>query len=319
MDSPTNSQAPIFVIGSGRSGTTMLRLMLNRHTSLRIPRESWFIMPLIEELPPHQTLVDSQRERAFQIIRSHSRWPDWECDDDRLRDAVFSHGDVTLAGLIDSVFRKCCGMGGAQRWGDKTPKYSLYAQKLAEIFPDAVFIHMIRDARDVYLSMKLAGWFGGSARRIGKYWCSTTCSALALRKSSPLRYVEVHYENLVREPEAQLRHICKAIGESFEPAMLTFYESAVMETAPWEKSLHSKTRRPPRRDDLERWKKELSAYQIFLIESVVSNTMIDVGQTPHFGPMWRLAQALVRTFFRFQEKMIDLKIRIKNRLSLALR
>lgn len=319
MDSHTKSQAPFFVIGSGRSGTTMLRLMLNRHSALRVPRESWFIMPLMEELPLHGSLSDSQRKRAFEIIRSHSRWPDWECDDDTLSNAVFSPTGVTLASLIDSVFRKCCGMGGAQRWGDKTPKYSLYAKKLAEIFPDAIFVHMVRDARDVYLSMKLAGWFGGSARRIGKYWNSTTRSALELRNGSPLRYVEVHYENLVREPEVQLRHICTAIGESFEPAMLTFYENAVMETAPWEKKLHSKTRRPPMHDDLERWKRELSTYQLFLIESVVSRTMMDVGQTPHFGKMWNHAQTLVRTFFSFQEWMIDWKIRIRNRLSSALR
>jgi hypothetical protein len=316
MDSNTKLHPPFFIIGSGRSGTTMLRLMLNRHSALRIPRESGFIIPLLDELPTHGTLSNAQRERAFEIIRSHYRWKDWECDDGLLKDAVCYSADPTLAGTIDSVFRRCCGMDTAIRWGDKTPRYSLCAVELNELFPDAIFFHMMRDARDVYLSMRKAGWFGASARRIGKYWNSTTQSALLLRKISPGRYFEIHYENLVNEPERELCNICNALGLSFEPAMLTFFETALKETAPWEVGLHSKTRRSPNpTEDLHRWKRELSVYQVFLIESVVSKTMLEVGQTPAFGAQWAPAQALVRGFFKFQDWMIDWKVRIKNRLT----
>jgi len=307
MVTPTDTPLPLFIIGSGRSGTTMLRLMLNCHSAIRIPRESWFIINLIDELPGHGPLSDTQRRRAHEIIRTHSRWKDWECDDAVLLSAITEHPQPDLAGLVDAVFRRCSGMGDARRWGDKTPKYSLYARKMAAVFPEAFFIHMIRDARDVYLSMKLARWFGGSARRIGKYWRSTTESAAELRTVCSSRYREVHYEELVKDPEKQLRDICEVLGENFERAMLSFYESAATETAPWEESLHSKTRRAPRYQDLERWRKELSILEILLIESVVYKTMLSVGQKPHFGPAWEPLRIFIRIFFKSIEYFITLK------------
>lgn len=294
----------------------MLRLMLNRHSALRIPRESWFLIPLIEELPCHGNLDSRQRERAFEIIRTHSRWKDWECEDEVLREAIEESAPADLRGLVDAVFRRCAGLGTARRWGDKTPKYSFYATRIAELFPDAVFIHMVRDARDVYLSMRLARWFGGSARRIGGYWVGTTGSAMKLRNLGTKRYYELHYEKLVRDPRGELEKVCEFLSEDFEPRMLEFYQNAGTETAPWEKDLHIKTRRPSSPDDLDRWKRELPWWRVMLFEAVARDTMSQIGQPSRFGAGWEPLRRIIRGMFRLRALGIDLRIRISNRLGI---
>jgi len=308
---------PFFIIGSGRSGTTMLRLMLNRHSGLRVPRESWFIMPLLDQLPSSGPFSPEQKEAAFLIIRNHSRWKDWECPDEILEKTIGQLDSPDLAGLVSAVFSHCSGMREGQRWGDKTPKYSMYADRIAALFPEAQFIHMVRDARDVFLSMKMANWFGGTPRRIGNYWNATTGAALKLRNLGPTRYYEVHYENLVSDPEGELRSLCSFLNVSFEPEMLAFHETARHETAPWERVLHAKTTRPPRAEDLQRWKRELSLLQVLCLESVTCSLMRKVDQRPRFGRAWYVPMAVVRLAYRVTEIWLDLLGKVKGRLVLS--
>jgi len=291
--------------------------MLNMHSRIRVPRESWFMMDLIDALPNHSDLTGEQRNLAFGIIRSHPRWRDWECDDGRLAAAVMGAGRCNLAVLIDNVYRNCSRMDGRVRWGDKTPKHSLYSGKLAGLFPEAKFIHVIRDARDVFLSMRMAHWYGGSPRRIGKYWSGTTGAALQPRTICPERYHEVRYERLVTDSEGELKALCRFLGEDYEPQMLDFYVGASDEIAPWETKLHEKTRRPPRPADIGRWERELPPLLVFFYESVVADRMREVGQQPRFGKRWQPLQALVRVAFRLHEWVLDLLVRIAGRSQTA--
>ena len=79
---------PFFVIGTARSGTTMLRLMLNKHSRLCVPRESWFISDLMNALPLDAPLTPEQCERAVQIICAHPRWKVWEITDQEVRNVI---------------------------------------------------------------------------------------------------------------------------------------------------------------------------------------------------------------------------------------
>ena len=134
---------PFFVVGSDRSGTTMFRLMLNEHSRLVIPRESWFIMPLMDSLGSRARLDRSDLERAFEIISTHRRWKDWESSDERLREVLLSLEGPTLAQVVDEVFRACGNPEGKPRWGDKTPKYIDEVQRLHVLWPRAKFIHVM--------------------------------------------------------------------------------------------------------------------------------------------------------------------------------
>lgn len=305
---------PFFIIGSGRSGTTVLRLMLNMHREIRVPRESGFLIPLMEALPCDRGLSDRELESAFEIVRRHGRWPDWECSDEKLRQAIFAEPQSSLAAVIDRIFRACSGMGSKTWWGDKTPKYSLVVPSLAALFPSSKFIHLIRDARDVYVSMRNAGWFEKTPRRISWYWTGMTLDAMKGRNLAAGRYLEVHYESLVAKPEEELRRICNFLGTEFEMGMLHFYDTASQETAPWEKKLHSKTNRPAETDRIACWRKEMSLCELYILEAYARSTMTKIGQKPAL-PIWTLPlQSMVKAGLESRHRFEIFCGKVRNRL-----
>lgn len=297
------AESPFFIVGSGRSGTTILRLMINMHSRLRVPRESWFLIPLLDGLPLKNPLTEEEKAQAYEMISTHSRWKDWECGDDVLRAAIFSEKVTDLASLVNEVFRECAGMRGKARWGEKTPKYSYYVTKLHEVFPSAKFIHLYRDARDTCVSMRNGGWCEGQIHRIARQWTGMTRAARLGLALGPERYLEVSYEDLVTEPEKNLRLICDFLEEPYEPEMLNFYRTAAKETAPWEDSLHVKTRNPVGVANIGGWRKELSPWELWVVESYASSTMKQLGQPTALHP----ATTPLRWGLRFT---LDAKLRL---------
>lgn len=306
--------APFFVIGSGRSGTTLLRLMLNMHSRLRVPRESGFLIPLLEALPAYGPLAETQLSAAYEIVRNHPRWPDWECADPVLHRAIYTNPGSSLAEVIDRIFRECSGMRNKLHWGDKTPKNSLYVAQLDEVFPAGKFIHVVRDARDVYVSMREARWFEGNTRRIARYWSGMTLDALRGRALGPGRYLEIHYEALVSTTEQVLREVCAFLGVAFEEGMLQFYQTADQETAPWEQSLHQKTRSPVCGDRVGRWRSEISTKELWVLEAYAGETMRRVGQTPELTRWSRLFLPGLKALLEARAGTMELWNKVQGRI-----
>ncbi len=136
---------------------------------------------------------------------------------------------------------------GKPRWGDKTPAYMLSVTRIGRALPEARFVHLIRDGRDVALSQtaraineqpppaeQAAKW----VKRIGK-------SREQAAKLGGERYIEARYEDLVRDPEPTLRRICDFVALDFDPAMLTYYERAADRLAEMSGALRAEGR--PRR------------------------------------------------------------------------
>lgn len=282
---------PFFVVGSERSGTTMFRLMLNQHSRLCIPRESWFLTDLMDQLPLTGQLSDEQQSQAFQIIKSHDRWPDWDISDEILRSTLDKLNRPTLNELVDSVFT--LASMGKERWGDKTPPYVREIPRLHALFPKAKFIHVIRDGRDVVLSLQQKRWFGKNRRKLIEYWSSAVLEGHKAGQLLPTdQYMEVHYEDLVLNAEETLVRAMDFLGEDYEPTMLDFYKNAERNIAPWEKDLHSKTMRRPAASDVCRWKKELAPVQIAFFEAIAGNAMDRVKVPRYFVGISRIYSIL---------------------------
>src|SRR6266545_1616703 len=149
---------PVFVVGCGRSGTTMLRLMLDAHPELAIPGESHFIPPLWSarrrylrggRLDADLLLTELFRTLHFQM---------WKLPEAEVRRRVSGLMDPGFADVIGSVFAVYAEHQGKERWGDKTPIYVRHLPLLATLFGDARFVHLIRDGRDVTLSYLSVPW-----------------------------------------------------------------------------------------------------------------------------------------------------------------
>ncbi|HUJ10136.1 MAG TPA: sulfotransferase [Verrucomicrobiae bacterium] len=265
-------ESPFFIVGAPRSGTTLLRLMLNRHSRLCVPPESHFIVELYEKLGENVS-----RRQFWAALSLHPRFLEWKLDAAAVRrklDGV----RCDWRSLWEVVFREYAQTKGKLRWGDKTPDYVEHLDLLHGIFPDAQMIHIVRDGRDVACSLKETPWYNGSLMEIASLWRRTVTEGrvqgCVLGKEG---YFEVLYRDLVREPERNLRAICRFLGERFEPDMLSYHRDAEQEIPRHRQAWHARTKQPVSTKRIGRWRSELSATEVEQFESHCGQLLAELG------------------------------------------
>jgi len=268
---------PFFVIGAHRSGTTLLRYMLSSHPRLYLPPESEFIPAFFSRSPTHPlNRIESRRIlRKIFRLRFVREWRGAPPDID---DLVLEGETITPARLVDALYIAYANQHGAARWGDKTPTYTSHIDLLHHIFPRARFIHLIRDGRDVALSV-LDTWgrrahvdlvFAARSwvRRVGEARCSGG-------RLDPECYLELRYEDLAVDPEKELRRVCRFLDEEFHPKMLQFHLTA--EESIREGGFHHAVRNPLTTERIDRWRKEMSASALRVFEAIAGPTLTELG------------------------------------------
>ena len=265
-----NQNEPFFIIGSGRSGTTMLRLMLNDHPRIRVPRETNFLPKLMERLPLNSPLSEDDKRLALDMISNHWKWKTWAVNPERLETTISSLNQPFLGELIDAIYHNCSNPEHKSRWGDKTILCTSEVENLHQVFPNTKFIHIVRDARDVCISFRNAylrdpdnpAWKedGKYISHAASHWCNKVTAAVESgKKLGSDLYLEIRYEELVLKTEETLKLICAFIEEEYDSRMLSFYKNgAIKETdfnKPHHNQHHSKTRRPPDPSDTYRWRR----------------------------------------------------------------
>ncbi len=284
-DEPEPPRSPVFVVGAGRSGTTLLRLMLNAHPDIAIPSESHFLGPLLRVGGTEAVLDEAAIEQAIGVVLASTEWQrDFAHSEDDLRKAV-ALDPITLAELIERVFRLEVGTDAAI-WGDKTPHNLHFVDKLLECFPNGVAIGIVRDPRDVYISLESIGWFGRSTWEIGRYIARNGELMQRWRAAfSTDRFRVVRYEDLVLDPEPVINDLCAMLGVTPHSGMFSFYEDAPQNLLSWEleTGIHTKLLRAPARDDVQRWMRELSLRRRCEIEAMTS-AVIDAYDYPRRVP-----------------------------------
>ena len=280
---------PFFVVGSDRSGTTMLRMMLDAHPGLRMGFESWFLIELMDALPLRGQLSGDQVNRAYEILCGHPRWRRWGVSDEALAACLEDLDDPDLSELVEAVFRQYLGGSGETRWGDKTPAYVSEIKRIHTVFPCAQFIHLIRDARDVCISLRKVRWHGPTLVHMARYWREQVSIGMETgRALGDALYLEVPYEALVTDLETTLRRICSFLGESFDPDMLDWHELTPKKTAGVKMRFHPKLDRAPRPSDTSRWKSELSSMSVAIVETCAGDVMDQANQRRNFDKRVRL-------------------------------
>jgi hypothetical protein len=268
---------PFFVVGAHRSGTTLLRFMLSSHPRLYLPPESEFIPALFGRYPTRSLNRRRARRNLDSIFRLRFA-REWRGDPPRIDELVPEGDAVTPARLVDALYTAYADQHGAARWGDKTPTYTSHIDLLHRIFPKASFIHLIRDGRDVAVSV-LDTW--GRRSHVDLVFAAMTWKRRVrdARRSAdrldPDAYLELRYEELVAEPEQQLRRVCRFLGEDFHPAMLDFQRTA-KESVP-EGGFHDAVRNPLSSGRVERWRNEMSDRDLRTYEAVAGPALAELG------------------------------------------
>ncbi|MCA9498456.1 MAG: sulfotransferase [Saprospiraceae bacterium] len=288
--------APFFIVGSGRSGTTLLRMILSRHSRIAIPPETWFYLELVKFLPLQRPLKRSEISQALDVMTSHYRWPDMKMAKETLRERAGQLRSPGLRDLVEIVYQEHLHREGKERWGDKTPPYVRIVPELRILYPDSKFIHLIRDGRDVTKSFFDLKWVGRWLYSNTMEWKEVTDLAQEYAKG-PLRecICTVRYEDLVLQTERTVQDICNFLDESFEPQMLEWEQTVVEAVPEREARIHKKLFRKPSIKDVNRWKRELNGRQVFLVESfIASNLRVYRYDVKFQSPLWKPLFAITR-------------------------
>ena len=215
-----------FVVGCGRSGTTLLRAMLDSHPNLAVPAETKFIARMGKargryELPGGFA-VDEFVEDMYRMTDLDARWALPRATiHARLRETA-PH-DYPEA--VRRVFATMAEARGKSRYGNKTPIHVMTMPLLARLFPESRFVHLIRDGRDVALSYFDTEFGPKTITEAALHWRRHVRTGRADgRRLGPARYVEIRYEDLIRDPEQVLRSLCDFLDLEFDALMLQYHE-----------------------------------------------------------------------------------------------
>ncbi len=262
---------PFFIIGSARSGTTLLRLMLNAHREVVVPPESRFITELWKGEPEIevQTFLDA--------LARHKRFETWDLPLGAVRREIADEELVPYADAIEAAYQAYARLHGKSRWGDKTPRYIMDIPLLNELFPRAQFVHLIRDGRNVALSYADVPFGPKTVTSAAALWAKRVRAGCAAGRGLPAgRYIEIRYEDLVEDAAGEAKDLCEFLGLEFDPGMLDYTEGArdAVLTRAAQFNPHV-TERPIAQT--RSWEQDMTDDQVELFEAVAGDVLSQLG------------------------------------------
>ena len=270
---------PVYIGGCMRSGTTLLGAVLGGHSQIICIPEARFIA---------ETWPDYLREQdvrlAWNRLRRHPQMiKQWMFTPEELHTMETGLDQLTdyrsLVEKMVAVYAARSGKSGCAYWVDHTTKNVMRAQVLLEIFPDARFIHIIRDGRAAANSMLKASFGPCTARQAaGKWACEVACNyAVQQILNRPEHFFNIHYEDFITDSEASLRLICRFAGIAYEPELAEKQNYAVPAN---NARSHHLVGKPPDPARINSWQHELAPAEISIVEQQAREMLTLTGYQP---------------------------------------
>lgn len=280
------SYRPFFIIGSPRSGNTLLRRILYAHPDLHIPPETYVLGKTIRLFRQYRTM--NWNNLVYFILAQFEFHPEFETFElsslrplaRRLLQAP--EKSRSLAFILDSLYRYHAESKGiqCQRWGDKTPLNTLALERIYAVFPDAQFIHIIRDGVDVVSSLLEARVSTTDIDSAAKRWATSVKAAGQFMQRHPAICLEMRYEELVKQPSPVVSRICEFLKVEYYPEMLDSYEVAQdMGDVPLREH-HAAVGQPLSVGNIGKGRQRLSAVQKQCLQELIGRELIQLGYEP---------------------------------------
>ncbi len=276
---------PFFIVGSGRSGNTLLRRILGTHPGVHIPPETYVLGPSIQLFARYNNMKWPSLVRL--ILSQFEYYPEFGTFDITLRPLV-NHLDKlpeskrSLAYLLDNFYRYHAEVQAIDciRWGDKTPMNTFWLGRIFSVFPDAKFINMIRDGVDVIASYLQAGIYR-NLEEAALRWHHSLRLASQFNKNHPGIMLDVYYEDLVTTPESTVQNICRFLDIEYQPGMLEVKNSQVEKMGDIGVYDHLKNvRNSINPDSIGKGRQQLSDEEKKRLEKLIGNIMKQYGYLP---------------------------------------
>ncbi len=280
------NSAPILIVGSPRSGTTLLASLLNAHPQIAIPPEEDLILSLYPQFgkqnPADRKVVRQFGEALFQSPTfRYFNLP----KEDLLRqlEAREYAGFADLAAEVYRIYARSISPGKT-RWGAKEPYFAKHLKLLHGLYPDFKVIHIIRDGRDVLLSMRDREKKGPSNFATGAGMAALQWEAIVRRgcrdgrRLGPDRYSEVRYEDLVADPQPSMERLCEFVGVPFTTEMISGYYGNVVDKQLLRlDNLDNYLLKEITTNRSQRWRKELTEDDLRTYESIAGALLKEFG------------------------------------------
>lgn len=275
------NNGPIFIVGAPRSGTTLLQFRLRNHPRISLPTgESHFIVPLYLHQTTYDKLDTPQGiKKVLQLIQTKSSefvatdLHGIKFDIDEITTELLKSKCDTLPKIISWIFEKNAEGEGKTRWGEKTPYYLLHLPKILEWWPDAQIIHIIRDGRDVALSLleRKHDFFVYNFYTAAKEWCKYIEIGRQLgRKIGNQQYLEIKYEALISSPEETMKKVCDFLTEEYTEDLFIVKKTNDPGKTPL---VHEQIKS----DNFEKWRKMMNTRQLRVFEGVAKHSLLETG------------------------------------------
>ncbi len=311
------SDFPFFLLGHDRSGTTMLRLILDRG-DVAIPPESMFLL----DVQPGQAAED-----VLRTAWSHPRVRLWGLEGDPPTVPNGLNDAEAFRFAVSAPFVAYAGAEGKTRWGDKTPAYIAHVDRLASIWPDARFVVLVRDGRDVAQSLMGVPFGPNNAWAAARSWATAIRNGRDAAGRYPGRVLEVRYEDLVANPEVEVQAICDFLALGYSPEMLAIEKTdrskVVEDQAGWFTNVWSGITTAA----VGKWRTDLTPREVETFESVAGDELRALGYatngvttSPALVPAYAVHDAAMRgvNFVRLrlvQERGREVRHVVRRKLS----
>lgn len=274
---PQPGGPPVFLLGFPRSGTTLLRVFLDAHPDLAIPFESFVLIDFAKRAPRYGNLATgTDRRRLVEDLLGSKGIRSWN---PRVEPEDFDLDRCgTYAAIVEQLFAAYARRCGKPRWGDKTPSYTRDFHVLYELFPQAKFLHLIRDGRDAAVSLVRQQWGPGDYLTALSQWNEVVTWSRKMGRMLPRgQYLEVRFEDLTADPEAVLRQIAAFLELPYDPRMLEGQASAGEKLPLRSKAFHGNLTRPLDRRLALQWQRGMSAADQALSLRIAGPLLADLG------------------------------------------
>jgi hypothetical protein len=286
-----------FFLGCARSGTTLFRAIFTSHPDLAIPDETRYFSAMVNKRREYEKVTGFDSERFVDDIFRHPAPPNW-VKAEEVRGALASGPPPSYADAVRRVYGLYAAKSGKTRYADKTPLNALMIEPLAESFPESRFVHIIRDGRDVALSLMDRRFGQGHIMEAARYWRRrVTRGRAAGRRIGPGRYREVRYEGLLEDPERTVRELCEFIELPFEAVMLRYYDrEQVFDPRPGAARNPSEKFHLPPTKGLRDWRTQLSKGTLVQFEVAAGDLLDELGYGRGVEriPLWTTIGARIR-------------------------
>lgn len=305
----STTAVPSFIVGCGRSGTTLLRAMLDSHPEIAIPPESYFTVALLKQRDEFEQPGGLNRSVFLDELTGTRSFGEWGLGKDQLTSWPALVEATDVPGAIAAVYGCYAARHGKTRAVDKTPFQGPNIGLLAASFPAARFIHLIRDGRNVAQSLATMSFGPDSLDGAILEWRRHVDAIDRYGDANPGAVLAVRYEDLVADPPTMLASICSHLGVEFDEAMLSYPERAGQVLAGMAETSHLEgVRRAPTQDRRD-WRAALSERELALLEGLAGEALERHGYEPAAGDPSIVDRAhIARSWLTYQLRALRLGV-----------